>query len=135
MPALACFVLCMCACVRVCVRVRFCTAVRGSWEGGTELGCGQYQKCRSIFATTCYEHICSVCLDTGLLPQTGRFIAKAVVFMYYLVTHPLCALSASENLGCFQVAALRDLKRDPVGLGAESASGGLFQERPGLHFH
>lgn len=60
------------------------------------------------------------------LPQAGRFVAKAVVFVYYLFTHPLCALSAFESLGCSQVAALRDLKRDPVGLGAESVFWGTL---------
>lgn len=56
--------------------------------------------------------------------------------MYYLFTHPLCALSAFESLGYSQAAVLRDLKSDLIGLVAEHVFwGSLLQEGPCLHFH
>lgn len=78
-------------------------------------------------------------VDTDV-PASGWFYKpKLLLFFFiscYLFIHPLCALSAFESLGCSQAAVLRDLKRDLVGLGAESVFWGtLFQERPCLHFH
>lgn len=81
-------------------------------------------------------------VDTDVPTSDWRFykpkLCCVLFFSMYcsLFIHPLCALSAFESLGCSQAAVLRDLKRDLVGLGAESTFWGtLFQERPCLHFH
>lgn len=101
---LTCLFFTSCACV-----------LSGVWGWGKQgLGCGQCGRCQSISD----DHLCCIPVS-ACLPQVGGFISQNFFMYCYLLVHPLCALSASESLGCSQAAVLRDLKRDLVGLGAE----------------
>lgn len=102
----------------VCVLAHGCTGFMRGWNRTWVWAVWEVQKhfCKHLLRAYLFLSVWTLVF----LPQAGYFIAKAVVFMYYLFTHPLCALSAFESLGCSLVAALGDLKRDPVGLGAEN---------------
>ena len=90
-------------CVWVCVCVCVC---RGRDEGSVG-------NAKTFLITICYGHVWFCMLVDTDVPASGwRFYKPKLSLLfsmyYYLFIHPLCALSASESLGCSQAAVLRD---------------------------
>ena len=97
-------------CVCVCMYVCMCVCVARVLRGRDEAIVGN---AKTFLITICYSHIWFCMLVDTDVPASGwRFYKPKLSLLfsmyYYLFIHPLCALSASESLGCSQAAVLRD---------------------------